>query len=365
MAPDPTVARNHFAGPADFIDADFDRIAGNVAAQRLPSVCIVELRVQLHRCRADCIAAERQAAQLLHHRVHGFDVGALRLLRVPRTRLRVDRDPGTVGGPLDLRFTGGHHHRKIEFGLLRGRGCAEEQNRERDDSCWSHNYLQINRVSFRAMRAHIALIGYGNVARRFERMLDEQRELLARDHGLSCDIVATATRHGCMAGGAPCEDAFAAIRYVAESKADLRVVIEVTTLNVVDGEPAISHIRAAIERGCHVVTANKGPVAFAYETLRDAATKAGVAFLFEGAVMDGVPVFNMVRETMPAVRSRVSKESINTHDEPHPDVAWNDGVEFDAGAWRRCRRTASRKPTRRWMSTAGTRRRRPRRSPTC
>ena len=179
------------------------------------------------------------------------------------------------------------------------------------------------------MRAHIALIGYGNVARRFERMLDEQRELLARDHGLSCDIVATATRHGCMAGGEPCEDAFAAIRYVAESKADLRVVIEVTTLNVVDGEPAISHIRAAIERGCHVVTANKGPVAFAYETLRDAATKAGVAFLFEGAVMDGVPVFCMVRENLPAVKIAGFEGVINTTTN-HILTSMERGVAFDA-----------------------------------
>src|SRR4030095_13975766 len=31
------------------------------------------------------------------------------------------------------------------------------------------------------------------------------------------------------------------------------------------------------------------------------ARAAGLALLFEGAVMDGIPVFNLVRETMPAV----------------------------------------------------------------
>jgi homoserine dehydrogenase len=162
------------------------------------------------------------------------------------------------------------------------------------------------------VRAHIALIGYGNVARRFERMLDEQREALAQSHGLSCDIVATATRHGCVAGGQPCATAFDVIRYVARSPADLRVVVEVTTLNVVDGEPAISHIRSAIDAGCHVVTANKGPLAFAYESLRDAARKADVSFLFEGTVMDGVPIFSMVRETMPGVRIAGFEGVINT-----------------------------------------------------
>jgi homoserine dehydrogenase len=179
------------------------------------------------------------------------------------------------------------------------------------------------------MRADLALIGYGNVARRFERMLDEQREALARDHGLSCDIVATATRHGCVAGGQPCADAFAAIRYLADSTADLRVVIEVTTLNVVDGEPALSHIRTAIEVGCHVVTANKGPVAFAFESLRAAAKKAGVSLLFEGTVMDGVPIFCMVRENMPAVRIAGFEGVINTTTN-HILTSMERGVGFDA-----------------------------------
>ena len=134
-------------------------------------------------------------------------------------------------------------------------------------------------------------------------MLEEQSAELASSHGLSCRIVATATkRHGSEAGGKPCADGFAAITHLAGSDADLRIVVETTTLDVTSGEPATSHVRAAIAAGCHVVTANKGPVAFAYGSLRDQATAAGVSFLFEGAVMDGIPVFNMVRETMPGIR---------------------------------------------------------------
>ena len=162
------------------------------------------------------------------------------------------------------------------------------------------------------MRADIALIGYGAVARRFERMLDEYRELLAQEYGLSCDVVATATRHGCVAGGESCENAFQAIRYLGTSTADLRVVCELTTLDVTDGEPAISHVLTAFETGCHVITANKGPVAFAYEHLRDTADRAGVSFLFEGTVMDGVPIFSMFRETMPGVRIAGFEGVINT-----------------------------------------------------
>jgi homoserine dehydrogenase len=67
-------------------------------------------------------------------------------------------------------------------------------------------------------------------------------------------------------------------------------------------EPALSHIRSAFARGRHVVTANKGPIAHAYAALRDEARQAGVEFRFESTVMDGSPVFNMVRETLPGVK---------------------------------------------------------------
>jgi homoserine dehydrogenase len=51
-----------------------------------------------------------------------------------------------------------------------------------------------------------------------------------------------------------------------------------------------------------VVTANKGPLAHAYADLRAQAARAGVSFRFESAVMDGAPVFNLWRCTMPAVK---------------------------------------------------------------
>jgi homoserine dehydrogenase len=89
-------------------------------------------------------------------------------------------------------------------------------------------------------------------------------------------------------------------------------MVETTTLDVHDGRPAVTHVEEALRAGCHVVTANKGPAAFAYGRLRDLAARGGLSFLFEGAVMDGVPVFNLVRETMPAVRVDGFRGVINT-----------------------------------------------------
>jgi homoserine dehydrogenase len=82
------------------------------------------------------------------------------------------------------------------------------------------------------------------------------------------------------------------------------MAIELTTLNPATGEPAISHIRAAFARSMHVVTANKGPIAHAYSALMDDARRAGVEFRFESTVMDGAPVFNLVRNNLPGCKIR-------------------------------------------------------------
>jgi homoserine dehydrogenase len=176
------------------------------------------------------------------------------------------------------------------------------------------------------MLADLGLIGFGNVGRHFARLVAQKGARLAAEYALSCRVVGIATaRHGGMwdshgidveaavarvergepvsAGGALSapRTSFDIIGRLAQSEADLRVVVETTTLDIATGQPAIDHARAAFAAGCHVVTANKGPAAFAYASLRAAAETAGVDFLFEGAVMDGVPVFNLVRETLPAV----------------------------------------------------------------
>lgn len=175
------------------------------------------------------------------------------------------------------------------------------------------------------MHVDLALVGFGHVGRRFARLLDEQRDRLLAEHGVTCRIVGIATRrHGVLfdSGGV---EVLAALLQVeagaslwqsdidviarlgqqdaaADGEPHIKVVVETTTLDIHAGQPAIDHVRRAIAAGCHVVTANKGPAAFAYASLRDEAAGAGVSFLFEGAVMDGIPVFNLVRETLPCVR---------------------------------------------------------------
>jgi homoserine dehydrogenase len=106
------------------------------------------------------------------------------------------------------------------------------------------------------------------------------------------------------------------------------VLIETTPLNILHASPAIDYIRRAFDAGLHVISANKGPVALAYQTLKAEAAQHGVRYFFEGAVMDGIPVFNLVRETMPAVKVIGFRGVINSTTN-YIITMLEDGGEFD------------------------------------
>jgi homoserine dehydrogenase len=90
------------------------------------------------------------------------------------------------------------------------------------------------------------------------------------------------------------------------------VLFEATSLNARTGQPAIDHLRAALELGAHGITANKGPVVHAYEELRDLAAKQGRRFLFESTVMDGVPIFSTFRENLPFLQVQAFRGILNS-----------------------------------------------------
>lgn len=158
----------------------------------------------------------------------------------------------------------------------------------------------------------IALIGYGNVGRALARLLKQQRAA----YPFSIVAIHTARRGTAYgSGGLPIDPDFGpAAASVDEflDRAECDIVAEITTLNPATGEPALSHIRAAFARGRHVITANKGPIAHAYAALREQAAQAGVQFRFESTIMDGAPVFNLVRHTLPGVKVQAFTAVLNS-----------------------------------------------------
>lgn len=178
----------------------------------------------------------------------------------------------------------------------------------------------------------IALLGFGAVGRRFAELLPGPYGRVLRDLGVAPVLTGIATaHHGSSidpAGLDPAEcaaavwrgqslDRFHRGRALASSLQFIRavpadVLIEVTPLDPRRGQPATRHVRAALERGLHVVTANKGPVAFARRDLRALARRRGRHFRHEGAVMDGTPVFNMLERCLPGVQVRAFRGTLNS-----------------------------------------------------
>jgi len=90
------------------------------------------------------------------------------------------------------------------------------------------------------------------------------------------------------------------------------VLVEVTTLNPQTGEPALSTIRAALEAGTDVITANKGPIAYGFRDLEALAQAKGRRLRFESAVADNLPLFNLMRYGLPTARVGLVRGILNS-----------------------------------------------------
>lgn len=173
---------------------------------------------------------------------------------------------------------------------------------------------------------NLALVGFGNVGKEFVRLLSAKNEILQRDYGIAWKLTGIASRSiGWMAdaSGLHAEDSLnhhwpspasvqpANVReWLHAAQAD--VLFEASSLNRHNGQPAIEHIKAALESGAYAISANKGPVVHAYRELRKFAELHGRKFYFESAVMDGTPIFSMFPHCLPAVNLRGFRGILNS-----------------------------------------------------
>jgi homoserine dehydrogenase len=74
--------------------------------------------------------------------------------------------------------------------------------------------------------------------------------------------------------------------------ADYDALVEVTPTNADTGEPALSYMRAALMKGKHVVTSNKGPIARELKVLRALARSKGVELRYEATVGGAIPIMH-------------------------------------------------------------------------
>lgn len=177
----------------------------------------------------------------------------------------------------------------------------------------------------------LLLLGYGNVARAFLPLLASRSAWMEQDAGIHPFICGIGSRRsgffvhptGIAAEKfssaeplqilAPeskaCNDALSFIQ--AGSVAGANTLIELTTLHPENGEPALSHMRRALESGMDVITANKGPIAHAGTLLQTLARQHGLYLRYESTVMDGLPLLNLAEFTLPAVGMRSFRGLLN------------------------------------------------------
>lgn len=167
----------------------------------------------------------------------------------------------------------------------------------------------------------VALIGFGTVGQGFAEILRDRGDLLRDNVGLDAQIVAVSTLHrgslyhpggldvaqllkvaddgGQLAAypDAPgLERDWDNLKIIRDGNADS--IVEISYTDIDTGQPALDHCRAAFANGKHVVMANKGPIALAYDELSALAEKNGVRWGFEGTVMSGTPALRLPLVTL-------------------------------------------------------------------
>jgi homoserine dehydrogenase len=97
----------------------------------------------------------------------------------------------------------------------------------------------------------------------------------------------------------------------AVRETDCEVVIETTPTELKRGEPGLSHVKAAMIGGRHVVCTNKGPLALAMPALMELAQHNGVVFKFSGTVGGGTPVLDFAKKCLEGSEIRSIKGILN------------------------------------------------------
>jgi homoserine dehydrogenase len=170
----------------------------------------------------------------------------------------------------------------------------------------------------------LCFLGFGNVGRALARLLVAKAGELRESYGIDWRITGVASRRigwrsrdggfdvATLLSGQDqeCESQTHIAEWLDRSKPD--ILFETTSLNPETGQPAIDYLKAALQAGAHTITANKGPIVYAYDELNALALANGKRFLFESTALDSAPVFSLFRETLPVARLRAFSGVFNS-----------------------------------------------------
>jgi homoserine dehydrogenase len=171
-----------------------------------------------------------------------------------------------------------------------------------------------------AQQVRFLLMGVGNVGRRFLELVINKGDTLRDRLGLELLPVGVADSSGAAISpnGLDAEQLLqlkrqrlgvasypgwgqpgcTALEMVQSTRADL--LLEASPASMQDGQPGLSCIETALEKGMHVVTANKAPLVLAFPRLQGLAEEQGVRLLFDATVAGGLPAVNLGQRDLAA-----------------------------------------------------------------
>ena len=177
----------------------------------------------------------------------------------------------------------------------------------------------------------VILLGFGVVGRSFAEVVMSEGPKLAKGYGLKPKVVGIVDSRGAVldkngldlgkvleakkAGGtlAGIGDAYRegmnGVQAVREM--DCEVVVETTPTELKKGEPGLSHLKAAMIKGRHVVCTNKGPLALAMPALIELAHHNEIVFKFSGTVGGGTPVLDFAKKCLEGSEIRSIRGILN------------------------------------------------------
>jgi homoserine dehydrogenase len=168
------------------------------------------------------------------------------------------------------------------------------------------------------MHFKLAFIGFGTVGQGLSKILLEKKEMLSEKYDFNWTVVAISdiikgsiydengldlkeilemVKEGKKLDEYPSgTKGMNSIDTITKTNAD--TIIEVTFTDVKTGEPALTHIKTALNTGKNVISTNKGPVVKQAADLLKIAKSKDVFYGFEGVVLAGTPVINLAKLTL-------------------------------------------------------------------
>lgn len=161
-----------------------------------------------------------------------------------------------------------------------------------------------------AKAVNIILVGFGKVGRSFLRNAHEKKDFIRKRYGLDLRFLSIFEIGGTLFSARSLDESL----FLDISASDFPsspfwrsgleledvlekfqpgVLVECTPSNIKTGEPGLSHLLQALERGWNVSVANKGPLVFAFNELKHLAQKNRVALKFSGATAAALPTLDV------------------------------------------------------------------------